>query len=192
MNEWLSQQQGSVSKADIQKFLKENRIEVVEVVKGEDKIGKITRGGWQEGRLNFQGKKTYKQGDYTIEPIPFGGGWQLIFEDGSDFGRKIGTYTELNEAKDAANEENLRLIGATTGTKFSQYQLAGEKGNYKEVLVTMPSRVRFADKWAFYKSKGYDKEAFDNLPDDKKQDLFIEFKAEDKKQRRRCFQIISL
>ena len=30
LQEWLSQQQGSVSKADIQKFLKENRIEVVE------------------------------------------------------------------------------------------------------------------------------------------------------------------
>ena len=36
-SEWESQQQGSVSKADIQKFLKDNRIEVVEVVKGENK-----------------------------------------------------------------------------------------------------------------------------------------------------------
>ena len=26
-------------------------------------------------------------------------------------------------------------------TKFSQYQLAGEKENYKEVLVTMPKKV---------------------------------------------------
>ena len=29
LNEWLSQQQGSVSKADIQKFLKENTIAIV-------------------------------------------------------------------------------------------------------------------------------------------------------------------
>ena len=36
MNEWLSQQQGSVSKADIQKFLKENWVQIVEVVKGQE------------------------------------------------------------------------------------------------------------------------------------------------------------
>ena len=36
LQEWLSQQQGSVSKADIQKFLKDNRIEIVEVVKGDN------------------------------------------------------------------------------------------------------------------------------------------------------------
>jgi len=33
LTDWLSQQQGSVSKADIQKYLKDNRISVVEVVK---------------------------------------------------------------------------------------------------------------------------------------------------------------
>ena len=33
---WLSQQQGSVSKADIQKCLKENRVQIVEVVKGQE------------------------------------------------------------------------------------------------------------------------------------------------------------
>ena len=36
LNEWLAQQQGSVSKADIQKYLKDNRIQVVEVVKGNE------------------------------------------------------------------------------------------------------------------------------------------------------------
>ena len=38
LTDWLNSQTGSVSKSDIQKFLKENRIEVVEVVKG-GKIG---------------------------------------------------------------------------------------------------------------------------------------------------------
>ena len=135
-----------VKKSEIEDFMRDNRIEVVEVVKSEDKIGKITRSGWQEGRPNFQGKKTYKQGDYSIEPIPFGGGWQLIFEDGSDFGKKIGTYTELNEAKDAANEEYLRLLGETSGTKFSQYQLEGDKSNYREILVTMPKEGKYTEK----------------------------------------------
>ena len=41
LSDWLAQQQGSVSEADIQKFLKENRIEVVEVGKNSENIGAI-------------------------------------------------------------------------------------------------------------------------------------------------------
>ena len=36
LKDWLAQQQGSVSKADIQQYLKDNRIQVVEVQKGFD------------------------------------------------------------------------------------------------------------------------------------------------------------
>ena len=35
LQEWLSQQQGSVSKADIQKYLKDNRIQVAVIVTGK-------------------------------------------------------------------------------------------------------------------------------------------------------------
>ena len=35
LKKWLSQQEGSVSKTEIQKFLKDNRIQIVEVVKGD-------------------------------------------------------------------------------------------------------------------------------------------------------------
>ena len=122
LNDWLSQQKEPVTKKQIQDFLKDNRIQVVEVVKDSQSVTP---------------NKVTEEGDFD--------------------------YSDQ--------------------TKFSQYQLEGEKDNYKEILVTLPSRVRFADKWAFYKSKGYDEESFDALPDDKKQDLFIEFKAEDKKQR---------
>jgi hypothetical protein len=72
LTDWLSSQPGSVSKADIQNYLKDNRIEIVEVVKSEDGTG-------------------------TNESV-------------------------MND------------------TKYSQYQLEGEKENYKEILVTLPSR----------------------------------------------------
>lgn len=71
LQDWLSQQEGSVSKQDILNYLKDNRISVVEVVKGGDKY---------QDKLKDQ-------------------------------------------------------------PKFSQYQLEGEKENYKEVLVTLPSKV---------------------------------------------------
>ena len=40
----------------------------------------------------------------------------------------------------------MRLLGETSGTKFSRYQLAGEKENYKEVLVTLPGKI-ISDKY---------------------------------------------
>ena len=70
--------------------MRDNRIEVVEVVKSEDKIGKITRSGWQEGRPNFQGKKTYKQGDYSIEQY-------LLVVDGNLFLKMVATLVKRLE-----------------------------------------------------------------------------------------------
>ena len=43
LQEWLSQQQGSVSKADIQKYLKENRVQIVEVVKSDRPFKEIKK-----------------------------------------------------------------------------------------------------------------------------------------------------
>lgn len=52
LTEWLSQQQGSVSKADIQKYLKDNRIEIVEVVKGGFDDGEVSSWWNDEGGAN--------------------------------------------------------------------------------------------------------------------------------------------
>lgn len=162
-----------VSKQEILDYMKDNRISVVEVVKGED--SQRTKELLEKRNALF-----IKTGDIerSINAELSKG------VNGVDINAVNYLLQEKNkvqkEFEDADREFNL---AKKDDTKFSQYQLEGEKENYKEVLVTLPSRVRFADKWAFYKSKGYDKEAFDALPDDKKQDLFIEFKAEDKKQR---------
>ena len=115
--DWLSQQQGSVSKADIQQFLKDNRIQVVEVVKD---------GGISEEEID------------TL----------LNDEVGQDMTRdEARAFLENDERQD--------------DTKFSQYQLEGEKENYKEVLVTLPIKEvnisEFVDKNADYIIEAYKK-----------------------------------
>jgi N12 class adenine-specific DNA methylase len=125
LTEWLSQQQGSVSKADIQQFLKDNRIQVVEVVKGEG-------GNWEGDDLIDDNGETVAN---LIENED--GTWSFLsnFSDGSDY------FESRERAKLAAEQETVKDIYRDNSTKFSQYQLEGEKENYKEVLVTMPSKV---------------------------------------------------
>jgi hypothetical protein len=154
-----------ISRKELLDYMKNNRIEVVEIVKGRSpNIEK------EEAELKKLG--------YSIE-VSMGGDFEVI-EDGEG---TVSFYELPGEAQDIVMEITNKLASQKNDTKFSQYQLEGEKENYKELLVTLPSRVRFADKWAFYKSKGYSEQTFDALSDEKKQDLFIEFKAEDKRQR---------
>jgi len=96
LTDWLSSQTGSVSKADIQQYLKNNRVSVVEVEKGEE---------ISEAQID------------------------ALLKD------EVGQDMTRDEAREyLSNDEN------TDQTKFSTYQLEGEKENYKEVLVTMPSK----------------------------------------------------
>jgi len=89
----------SVSKNDIRQYLKDNRIQVVEVVKD---------GGISEEEID------------TL----------LNDEVGQDMTRdEARAFLENDERQD--------------DTKFSQYQLEGEKENYKEVLVTLPSNPKY-------------------------------------------------
>ena len=62
LSDWLAQQQGSVSKADIQKYLKDNRIQVVEVVKGTDVM---PSGVTEEGEFDYSG--TTKHSKWQLE-----------------------------------------------------------------------------------------------------------------------------
>jgi hypothetical protein len=96
LTNWLSSQTGSVSKADIQNYLKDNRIEIVEVVKGEN-----------------------LEPDEIAQKL-YGKNWIDL------------TVQERIDAKKELGEKKL--------PKFSQYQLEGEKENYKEVLVMLPSK----------------------------------------------------
>ena len=99
LTDWLTNQKGSVSKSDILDFLKNNRIQIVEVVKS-DKI-----------------------------------------ENKDDVAQKL--YGEYYDDLADSQQEDVRIAidkEIKTPTKFSKYQLEGEKTNYREVLVTMPSK----------------------------------------------------
>ena len=118
-----------VSKSEIQQWMKDNRIEIVEVVRGD--------GGF---------KMTQERLDEFNQ--------LLQDEDILGFDRISQARAAIRDSKDWAKnfdvEGNERLVELgneyhkenesykNNETKFSQYQLEGEKENYKEVLVTMP------------------------------------------------------
>jgi hypothetical protein len=104
----------SVTKQELKDFIKENRVEIVEVVKGEalDKKQldprKNSEGDWD---IYYKGEKIFVLDDYQAK--------------------------DREEAIEVVLDADIDWKGGTT--KFSQYQLEGEKENYKEVLVTLPS-----------------------------------------------------
>ena len=97
LTDWLSSQTGSVSKADIQNYLDDNRIEVTEVVKSSE---------------------------ISDEEI------DTLLND------EVGEGMTRSEAREFLENEERK-----DDTKFSAYQLEGEKEKYKEVLVTMPRKT---------------------------------------------------
>jgi hypothetical protein len=176
LTEWLGQQQGSVSKADIQKFLKDNRIEVVEVVKTDNVEEKIKK---------YQDEAQKEADAYGLE-IDFGsegeidvrypGEGRIDYEEvdtqsNRDYAKKLYGFDEKTAlAIKRLHEDNQRFRRSNSvrsDTKYQSYQTPGEKSNYKEVLVTMPgkSSQEPKSKWEYYKDKwGITQEEYENLP----------------------------
>ena len=125
LTDWLNQQQGSVSKADIQKYLKDNRISVVEVVKGAEKKQVKYK------QLSDMPNAIYGYAERFIET-----GDKKFLNEIEKEGYTI--HYDNNGEVDYFTKEDKTFV--TDLTKFSQYQLEGEKENYKEILVTLPSK----------------------------------------------------
>ena len=138
LNEWLSQQQGSVSKADIQKYLKENRVQIVEVVKGnelgeQDYQQQLDELYAEQKRIELEAKPYTDKG----EDAP-----QELIDRNTDVGDKIDALKKRFYEKP---------------TKHDRYQLEGDKSNYREILVTMPSFKWAKNKsglWAYFNNEG--------------------------------------
>lgn len=126
LTDWLNQQQGRVSKADIQNYLKENRVEIVGVMKGDGK----------ESEQSIKDKITSK--GYELES-DMGDGGYVILKDG-----EYAEYDKLPQDVKALYDQLSDIVQSEDGsdTKFSGYQLEGEKENYKEVLVTLPVKFQ--------------------------------------------------
>ena len=131
LSDWLAQQQGSVSKADIQKYLKDNRIEIVEVVKGEPQkeIIPLSKIKWEEvdEDSDLYGDYEYVSSDGKYRVAEYSDGTKVLFDN-----------EDVSISKIKSIKEDVEVDKDNTETKFQQYQLEGEKENYKEVLVTMP------------------------------------------------------
>jgi hypothetical protein len=122
---WLESKKPNevVSKKELQQWMKDNRIEIVEVVKG---------GGRSEKEII---KDIEKEG-YTLEGSLGEEGYLVL-----DKNEEIVWYDDMpDNIKKLYDELATVTIQDASDTKFSQYQLEGEKENYKEVLVTMPRR----------------------------------------------------
>ncbi len=162
LNDWLSENKGEykwidggykfisrkISKSDIRKFLKENRIEIVEIVKGQ------TSGFTEQELID----KIESKG-YSLEYDMGGDGYMINDKEG-----EIVEYDELpNDVKEwydllaeITNPEE------TAGLKYAQYQLEGEKENYKEVLVTLPKKS-WNDEYKNYLIEKYGENNYYNM-----------------------------
>lgn len=148
----------TVSKRELIDFIRNNRVEIVEVVKGEkEKPKAYKRLDEIIETLNSRGYNIkvddYGTMDMTVNGMDDG---KLYLDTGRYYNTREAllrdgyevkeTYEEdvklLEEAKKIANQQSILQEKQDTlsNTKFAQYQLEGEKENYKEVLVTLPKK----------------------------------------------------
>jgi hypothetical protein len=162
LTDWLNSQSGSISKAEIRKFLKDNRIEIVEVVKGDSGENQKSASEQMEDiKVQFR-VAGYKIGfemggdvevtdtqdrimlhEPTKEDLEEEGftDYALLPDHLKVLAEK---FYELNEQGDEYDEN---------AAKYSGYQLAGDKSNYKEVLVTLPARKIEGEPYAVMRDK---------------------------------------
>ena len=72
---------------------------------------------------------------YTLTKNSDNGNWS-VYRRGKENGYVTRFAKTRQDAENEANADSRKYV--LNDTKFSQYQLPGEKENYKEVLVTMP------------------------------------------------------
>ncbi len=112
----------TLSKQEVLDFMKDNRIEIKEVVKGDIDLQKA-----QKQLDKLKAKK-----ENALEKAK-------IFTDiGEDAPQKI--IEEVTDIEDQIQKLERWAI-RESNTKYSDYQLPGEKENYKEVLVTLPTKT---------------------------------------------------
>ena len=127
-----------VKKSELQAFMKDNRIEVVEVVKGDTQQlnEKIKDAVYSNDWIDL-GSGVRAKGDV--------GGFSIVEINGNK--KRISTI----EAENLIHEE---LNTDSNKPKFNQYQLEGDKENYKEVLVTMPEKPYYQNDVSYIKVNG--------------------------------------
>lgn len=128
LDDYLRDKKAPVTKAEVLEYLRENNVEVQEVMKGQAKAPlewePVGNNGTVEAGHN---------GYFRIIPRPSG------FELRDRHAGVSDHFNTMDEAKVYAQTVRERVGDATVPTKFSQYQLPGGK-NYRELLLTLPSK----------------------------------------------------
>ena len=115
----------AISKKELTDFMANNRIEVSEVVLSEELV--INKDSiYAKDKVLLDAVKRAKSRD-DFEML-LGNEEKLYKHVFNTYGSDARSYLITDD-----------LLGATSNSKFSEYQLEGEKENYKEVLVTLPS-----------------------------------------------------
>jgi hypothetical protein len=140
---FINSKEGTISKAEIRQYLNNNRIEIVEVVKGG-------RGSTSYKDANNYIQENPPQGEPNVgEEITTWGNYTIEKNRKNSYNLYDRTNSTLPIAKELTKDDALNLLNQSfkfSPTKFEQYQLEGEKENYKEVLVTLPKK-QVADKY---------------------------------------------
>ena len=131
--DWLNSlpKDQKVSRQEVLQWMKDNRIQVVEVVKGEPQkeIIPLSKIKWEkvDEDSDLYGDYEYVSSDGKYRVAEYSDGTKVLFDS-----------EDVSISKIKSIKEDVEVDKDNTETKFSQYQLEGEKGNYKEVLVTLP------------------------------------------------------
>jgi hypothetical protein len=131
--DWVSQQDGKVSKQDVINYLEQNNLRIEEVVKG----GAIQKGLKKGSRVAYSDLAVTNFGDQidqslegTVESVLPSGNAVFVVWDGSQDKKSVGVDNLVNISDfDETRSE----------TKFSQYVLPGGS-NYKELLIMMQTQ----------------------------------------------------
>jgi hypothetical protein len=150
LSDWLSQQEGSLTKENIKNWLQGNQIEINEIVKGEPNIQ--DKSLWKfEPRGDGQWTFNFGKGGYFKIDASEGDNFARLYVQGpgvaqSNYENEIASfeYTDRGDVLDMALEKGyfddyLESLSGMSSTKYSKYTLDGEKEDYKEILITYPT-----------------------------------------------------
>jgi hypothetical protein len=138
VKDWLEENsQKQISKSEIQQWMKDNRIEIVEVVKGSKYVPNYSIEN--EPPSKFGATRNDLLGALMAAEDIENPNFEQYLENRYGNGEELLTWLKENTTENGSylKEED---------TKFGSYQLEGEKENYKEVLVTLPSKGKVVSK----------------------------------------------
>lgn len=151
LSDWLSQQEGSLTKENIKNWLQDNQIEINEIVKGQPDL--YNKSSWDfasfgDGRWTFN----FSRGGYFQIDASEGDGFARLYvqNPGSGWVDEIGSveYYDRDQILDIVLEknyfENYLDNERLTSTRYGKYTVEGDKSDYKEILITLPGKSKDA------------------------------------------------